>query len=87
MSAKPMSLRRAIGDHVLACDGEDELPYTVKIVSSALGRDFDDCMYDCGDPDCKEWAIVEVLNENGVPTGERVYHLTECHMFDAEKQS
>jgi hypothetical protein len=35
-----------------------------------------------GDPDCREWRIAEVLDDQAQPTGQRIYHVTECNMSD-----
>ncbi len=79
-----MSKRRAIGDIVLMDDDEGRGPYRGRIVLPLDGRASDPCPgHMCNDRDCQEWRIVEVLDSAGQPTGERVHHVPECHMADA----
>ena len=77
-----MSKRRAFGVVVQVQDDDGEPPYLVKLIPTADGAQPDDCMYECGDPDCREWRIAEVLDAQAQPTGERIYHVTECNMSD-----
>jgi hypothetical protein len=46
-----------------------------------IAENTDWCMLGCGDPNCKEYANVEILNFNGVVIGE-LYHVSECQMED-----
>lgn len=39
------------------------------------------CMYACGDPECREWANLKVLDI--APT--HVYHVPECQMIDLQE--
>lgn len=81
-----MSTRRKIGDAVIVHAGtEDE--FTGRIVAHSAGSEPDDCVYDCGDPDCREWPVLEVVDEaTQKPTGERAFHVAECCMSSpAEK--
>lgn len=73
-----MSLRRQIGDVVQLND--DGSPYEGRIVAHGRGVDPDDCVRGCGDPLCREWPVVEVLDARGKATGERVFHVAECLM-------
>lgn len=68
-----MSKRRAFGDAVQVRDDNGELPYLVKLIPTEDGAEPDYCMYECGDPDCREWRIAEVLNDQVQPTGQRIY--------------
>lgn len=77
-----MSKRRAFGDVVQVQNDDGEPPYLVKLIPTPDGAQPDDCMYECGDPDCREWRIAEVCGEQAQPTGERIYHVTECNMGD-----
>lgn len=77
-----MSKRRACSAVVQVQDDDRETPYLVKLIPTEDGAEPDDCMYECGDPDCREWRIAEVLDEQVEPTGERIYHVTECNMSD-----
>ncbi|MDX1296749.1 MAG: hypothetical protein R3260_00700 [Pseudomonas sp.] len=63
-------------------DDEGEAPYSVKLIPTADGEEPDYCMYECGDPDYREWRIAEVLDDQAQPTGQRSYHVTECNMSD-----
>ena len=44
-----------------------------------LGGEADPCMV-CGDPECREWANVEIVS--GVHAGDFMYHISECQMSD-----
>lgn len=77
-----MSKRRACGDVVQVQDYDGERPYPVKLIPTADGAEPDYCMYECGDPDCREWRIAEVLDGQAQPTGQRIYHVTECNLSD-----
>ncbi|KOP60699.1 hypothetical protein OX90_04555 [Pseudomonas coronafaciens pv. porri] len=77
-----MIKRRAFGDVVQVQDDEGEPPYLVKLIPTADGAQPDGCMSECGDSDCREWRIAEVLDDKARPTGERIYHVTECNMSD-----
>ncbi|MPQ71471.1 hypothetical protein [Pseudomonas sp. MWU12-2323] len=77
-----MSTRRAFGDVVQVQDDDGESPYLVMLIPTADGVEPDYCMYECGDPDCREWRIAEVLDDQAQPTGQRIYHVTECNMSD-----
>ena len=77
-----MSKRRAFGDVVQVQDDDGEPPYLVKLIPTADSAVPDYCMYDCGDPDCREWRIAEVLDDQVQATGVRIYHITECNMSD-----
>lgn len=77
-----MSIRRTFGDVVQVQDDDGETSYLVKLIPTADGAQPDDCMYECGDPDCREWRIAEVLDDQAQPTGQRIYHVTECNMSD-----
>lgn len=78
-----MSTRRKIGD-IVRVDGyqHNDTPYIAQIVEHGRGREPDDCILDCGDPDCKEWPVVHEIGVDGKPNGERDFHVPECHMFD-----
>lgn len=38
------------------------------------------CMMGCGDPECREWANVDVVS--GPFSGQTLYHVSECQMED-----
>ncbi|MFA1030715.1 hypothetical protein ALP10_200276 [Pseudomonas syringae pv. helianthi] len=82
-----MSKRRSFGEVVQVQDEDGEPLCLVKLIPTADGAQPDDCMYACGDPDCREWRIAEVLDDKAKPTGERIYHVTECNMSDPTKSS
>jgi len=77
-----MSKRRAFGEIVQVQDDDGEPSYLVRLIPTADGAQPDDCMYECGDPDCREWRIAEVLDDQALPTEERIYHVTKCNMTD-----
>lgn len=77
-----MSIRRAFGDVVQVQGDDGGSWYLLKLIPTADGAQPDDCMYECGDPGCREWRIAEVLDDQAQPTGERIYHVTECNMND-----
>lgn len=77
-----MSKRRAFGDVVQVQNDDVEPRYLVKLIPTEDGAEPDYCMYECGDPDCLEWRIAEVLDDQAQPTGQRIYHVTECNMSD-----
>lgn len=77
-----MSKRRIIGDIVEVKNLEDRSPYLARIVEHGSGVDPDDCILDCGDPDCKEWPLLHLVDAKGNPTGDRSHHVPECQMFD-----
>jgi hypothetical protein len=79
-----MSKRRAFGDVVQVQDDDGEPPYLVKLIPTEDGAEPDYCMYDCGDPDCREWRIAEVIDNQVQPAGSRIYHVTECNMSDPQ---
>lgn len=56
-----MSKRRTFGEIVQAQDEDGQPPYLVKLIPTADGAKPDDCMYECGDPDRREWRIAEAL--------------------------
>lgn len=60
-------------------------PFVAQIVRSDSGHDPEDCIRECGDPECKEWRVVHELNANGTPNGQRQFHISECVMFDTNK--
>lgn len=77
-----MSKRRAFGEVVQVQEEDGQPPYLVKLIPTAVGAEPDDCMYECGDPDCREWRIAEVLDDRAQPAGQRIYHVTECNMCE-----
>jgi hypothetical protein len=83
-----VSKRRAIGDVVQIDDDEGGGPYLARIVQSGCEHLVDDYMADdcpvCDDRACKEWRKLAVLDAARQPTGEHVYHVSECCMADAK---
>lgn len=49
--------------------------------------DATECMHDCGDPDCREWPNVELLDGNGRRTGDYAMHICECEMQPLDAQA
>lgn len=80
--ASIMSKRRAFGDVVQKDDGDGEPPYLVMLIPTADGAEPDYCMFECGDPECREWRIAEILDKQAHPTGKRIYHVAECCLSD-----
>lgn len=77
-----MSKRRDFGEVVLL-DDDDDGPYLARILVPDTGRGHDGCMASCGDPDCREWWTLDVLDAARARTGEYAYHISECTMRDA----
>lgn len=75
-----MSVRRHVGDVVLLTD-DDGTKYKARIVAHGRGTEPDECVRRCGDPACGEWPVVEVVDDDHKPTGERVFHVCECEML------
>lgn len=76
-----MSTRRKVAEIVQLVD-EEEGPYLARIVEHGRGLYPDECELSCGDAECKEWPVLLVLSEDGEPTGQRVFHVSECQMQD-----
>lgn len=63
---------------------DDEGEFCVRIVVHTCGESPDECLLPaCVDPNCKEWPVVEVLDALHQPTGQRIFHISECAMEDA----
>ena len=81
-----MSKRRNVGDIVLLNDGDGEADYMGRISPQGADRPSDECPHvflDSGhDPLCREWPVVDLIDENLNPTGGHVYHVAECRMRD-----
>lgn len=77
-----MSKRRKIGDIVWVEYQNNDVPYIGQIAMSGSGPDPEDCILECGDPECKEWRVVHEIGLDGKPNGERQFHIPECHMTD-----
>jgi len=45
------------------------------------GGEADSCVSGCGDPDCREWANLEIMT--GPYKGEFMCHISECEMSDS----
>ncbi len=80
-----MSIRRHIGDVVRVEYQNYDVPYVAQIVEHGRGTEPDDCILNCGDPECKEWPVVHEIGPDGKPNGERQFHIPECYMFDYER--
>lgn len=84
-----MSKRRKPGEVVRRLPGSGFVgsadPQMVRIPS---GHDFvdqaDPCMMGCGDPECREWANLEIVE--GPHTGQFIYHISECEMVDSDPE-
>lgn len=74
-----MSIRRKIGD-VVQIDEDEDGKYLARIVETTDRRGPDECVYGCGDWDCKEWPALELLDAAGNPTGRQISHVAECAM-------
>lgn len=76
-----MSKRRKPGDTVRRSPGSGFLgaaePSLLRISEGELP---DPCILGCGDPDCQEWANLEILE--GEFKGEFLYHISECCLGD-----
>lgn len=82
-----MIKRRNFGD-VVQLDDEVDGPYQARIVEPVSGDGYEECWLAqdrCADPDCREWWTLEVLDNDSNPTGEHVYHISECAMSDAHQ--
>ena len=62
-------------------------PYEMDCVRGPDGRwranaggEASSCMVGCGDPECREWANVEIVS--GPHAGEFMCHVSECDMRD-----
>ncbi|MDO8417725.1 MAG: hypothetical protein Q7S87_16115 [Agitococcus sp.] len=75
-----MSIRRTIGDIVRLQDSDDDSEFLAKIVAHAGGTEPDDCYRSCGDSACREWPVLALVSDDGVLTGDRVFHWSECAM-------
>lgn len=75
-----MSIRRTMGEVALLDDEDGSPPYLGRIVAHSRGAKPDACVRDCGDPQCREWPVVEVVNAPGESTGEMIFHVPECRM-------
>jgi hypothetical protein len=47
------------------------------------GGEADSCMMFCGDPECREWANLEIVS--GPYKGEFMCHIAECEMEDCKE--
>lgn len=67
-------------------DDEDGTPPYLGLIDAQGAERGDLCpdsVFDPGhDQQCAEWSVIRVLDEHGQPTGERVFHVPECHMVD-----
>lgn len=75
-----MGTRRSVGERVTVHEGDDRI---VGVIEDQPGphRPFIEwCIWDCGDPDCREWA--NVVGEDG----ERMCHVSECRMTTPTKE-
>jgi hypothetical protein len=78
--------RRKIGDVVQldADSGWESEHGTYRIAS--LHRDgskaSSDTCVQCANPECREWPLLEQVDNDGTPTGEHAYHVPECRMAD-----
>lgn len=81
-----MSQRRRPGEVVRREPGSGFVgsadPQLIRVPS---GNDYkeeaDPCMMGCGDPECREWANLEIVE--GPHTGQFIFHISECQMLDA----
>lgn len=73
---------RAFGNVVQLKGEEGAPPYLVKLIPAGDGAEPDFYVADCGDHECREWLIADVLDDEARPTGQRIHHVAECHMSD-----
>ena len=91
-----MSKRRQLGEKLLKKAGAGftglelkvQIPdnHTWKtIFNSPVTDNISSCMMDCGDPECREFANLMVLDKKGKPIKDDwVYHVSECQLEDLE---
>lgn len=90
-----MSKRRSPGEIVVRCSGSGFLfAAEPRLVRVPERPQYDDaggpgslgeaapCILDCGDPDCREWANLQIVG--GEHDGHFLYHISECEMSDPE---
>jgi hypothetical protein len=85
-----MSPRRKPGEVVRREPGSGFVassdPQMIRVPS---GHDYSDqadpCMMGCSDPECREWANLEIVE--GPHAGQFIYHISECEMLDADPES
>lgn len=61
--------------------GSSEPKYILLPEINIWNDEVDGCML-CDDPLCLEFANVEVLDDNKRPTGQYMFHISECEMED-----
>ena len=77
-----MSIRRNKGDIIKKVKNAGFIGQELIIqISDDSFENVDFCMLDCGDKDCREFANVDVLGENGKVIGQ-CCHVSECQMED-----
>lgn len=78
-----MSRRRSPGDVVQRAPGSGFVgspePSKVRICDDPP----DPCLLGCGDPACREWPNLEVVE--GPFKGNYLYHVSECQMSDFQE--
>ena len=83
-----MSQRRKPGDLVRRKAGSGFLansePTLVRIpVDADPEEETGPCLLGCGDPECQEWANLEVIEDGYAPVRDPyLYHISECQMED-----
>lgn len=80
-----MSQRRKPGEIVRRKPGSgftgDADPEWVMVpLEPAYSEEADPCILGCGDPDCREWANLEITS--GQFKGQTIYHISECELLD-----
>lgn len=85
-----MSIRRKPGEKVRRQPGSgfcgSSEPLLVRVPAEPQYQDeVSSCMMGCDDPECREWANLEVVG--GPFAGDFMYHISECEMFDPSPET
>jgi len=78
-----MSIRRKPGEIVRRRPGsgfisEAEPAFIQVPEDEAYTLEADPCMLNCGDPECREWANLQIVD--GEHAGQTLFHISECEM-------
>ena len=80
-----MSTRRNPGEIVRRNPGSGFVgspqPELVRVPDGDDYMNADPCVSGCGDPQCREWPNMEIVE--GPHAGAYMYHISECEMFDS----
>lgn len=86
-----MSKRRQPGEIVKRIPGSGFLgaasPQLIQVpFEPKYTQEAETCLV-CLDGHCREWANLEVIDENHQKTGQFLYHISECEMMDLSELS